>query len=387
MVILYLLAFIALLVGTAAISMALIKPIPVQWLYVHYFIRKPVVWAILGGSLLWVAWMTFTQRAFPVGALIPLGLMVLSVILAYRMHQETAFPAVDFPAMAHDPLQLPLTGDMQLAVIEYGGVTKAYPLDYVIHHHIVNDRFGDAIVALTYCAMCHSIIPFDVTDLGPLFVGSFKNANMIVADRRTKTFFQQATFASIIGPLHPHTLDMIPFQILPWDEVKRLEPLPQIAHITARDLRAFQLPIPGVWKRIMASEATPGLPAKQRDGTYPARTRVIGVMDPSAQPQVAYLKRELIDRGIVKNEALNVIFVARGDSVNAYKGTVSGQAINLSVNQDGTLRDIDSATVWDALGKYRSGPLRADLAPVAISDEYWFSWRAFHPAGTTVRLA
>ena len=387
MAILYLLAFIALLVGTAAISMALIKPVPVAWLYYHYFIRKPVVWAILGGSLLWVAWVTFTQGAFPVGALIPLGLMALSVVLAYRMHQETAFPAVDFPAMAHDPRRLPLTGDMQLAVIEYKGVTKAYPLDYVIHHHIVNDRFGDAVVALTYCAMCRSIIPFDVTDLGPLFVASFKNANMIVADRRTKTFFQQATFASIIGPLHPHTLRMIPFQILPWDDVKQLEPLPQVAHITARDLRAFQLPVPGVWKRIMGSEATPGLPAKERDRTYPARTRVIGVIDPSAQPQVAYLKRELLERGIVKNEALDVVFVARGDSVNAYKGSIGGQAIDLSTDQDGALRDTHSDTVWDVRGKYRSGPLRADLDPVAISDEYWFSWRAFHPASTTIQLA
>ncbi len=105
------------------------------------------------------------------------------------------------------PFQLPLTDDMQLAVIEHGGVTKAYPLDYVIHHHIINDWFGDRIVAVTYCAMCRTIIPFDVTDIGPLFVGSFKNANMIVADKRTKTFFQQATFESIVGRLHPRHAD------------------------------------------------------------------------------------------------------------------------------------------------------------------------------------
>ena len=107
--------------------------------------------------------------------------------------------------MFDDPFLAPLTDDMQLAVIEHGDVTKAYPLDYVVHHHIINDSFGNRIVALTYCAMCRSIIPFDVTDIGPLFVGSFKDANMIVADRRTKTFFQQATFKSIIGRLHPHS--------------------------------------------------------------------------------------------------------------------------------------------------------------------------------------
>ena len=331
MTIMYVLAISSLLVGTAAIYMALIKPFPVQWLYYHYFIRKPVVWTILGGSLLWEIWRALGTGSFRLEAAVPLGLMGLAVVLAYRMHQETAFPAVDFPGMSDDPLQLPLCDDMELAVIEYGGVTKAYPLDYVIHHHIVNDRFGNRVVALTYCAMCRSIIPFDVTDIGPLFVGSFKNANMIVADQRTRTFFQQATFESLIGPLHPHTLTMIPFQILPWDSVKRLETFPQVCHVTQDDFRDFQLPVPGVLKNIMKSEATPGLPSKLRNKSFPARTRVIGVIDPDASLQAVYLKNELAQQGAVKNKELNAVFVALGDTVNAFKGSVTGKSVDLII--------------------------------------------------------
>ena len=87
-----------------------------------------------------------------------------------------------------------------------------------------------------------------------------------------------------------------------------------------------------------------------------------------------------------KNEALNVFFVALGDTVNAFKGSVAGQAIDLSTNKEGALCDADSRTTWDARGKYRSGPLRSNLEIVAISDEYWFSWKAFHPDSTLVRL-
>ena len=58
MIVLYLLAAIALLVGTAAVYMALIRPFPVQWLYYHYFIRKPAAWATLGGALLYVTWLS-----------------------------------------------------------------------------------------------------------------------------------------------------------------------------------------------------------------------------------------------------------------------------------------------------------------------------------------
>ena len=385
-IIYYLLATIALLVGTAAIYMALIKSFPIEWLYYHYFIRKPVVWAIFGGSLLWEAWLTISTGSFRLEASVPLSLMGLAVLLTYRMHQETAFPAVDFPEMSDNPSRLPVADEMMLAVIEHGGVTKAYPLDYVIHHHIINDGFGDRVVSLTYCAMCRSIIPFDVTDIGPLFVGSFKNANMVVADRRTKTFFQQETFESMIGPLHPLTLTMIPFQILPWREIRSLETLPQVCRVTANDFREFQLPLPGVWRKIMASEVTPGLPSRNRDKSFPARTHVIGVIDPIARPQVAYIKSELIQQGVVKNEALNAVFVARGDTVNAFKGSVAGRLIDLATNTDGTLSDIHSGTVWDNRGKYKSGLIKSDLEMLAISDEYWFSWKAFHPRSQLIRL-
>jgi hypothetical protein len=333
-----------------------------------------------------VTWLSLEAGSFPMAAAVPLALIALAVVLTYRMHQESAFPAVDFPAMSDNPLLLPLADDTQLAVIEHGDVTKAYPLDYVIHHHIINDSFEDRTIALTYCAMCRSIIAFDVTEIGPLFVGSFKDANMIVADKRTSTFFQQATFKSIIGRLHPHTLTMIPFQILPWGEIRRGEQLPQVCQVTDDDFREFQLPIPGVWKRIMASEATPGLPSRFRDKSFPARTRVVGVIDSLANPRVAYLKRELVQRGVVKNDALNIFLVALGDTVNAFKGSVLSRSVQLTISTSGGLSDAHSGTTWDARGKYKSGSIMSDLEKLAISDEYWFSWKAFHPSSELIRL-
>lgn len=386
LVFLYALALIALAIGTAAIYMALLRPFPVSWLYHHYFLRKPVVWTLLAAGVAVVAWTSRASGTFPLGALPPLLLLALAVLLTYRMHQETAFPAVDFPAMAADPLALPLRDDMELAVVDHGGVSKAYPLDYVIHHHIVNDHFGDALVALTYCAMCRSIVAFDVTDLGPLFVGSFKNANMIVADRRTKTFFQQATFESLIGPLHPRTLPPVPYQILSWTDVKRLEPLPQVAAIRQADLRAFELPIPGIWRRIVASEATPGLSRSQRDRSFPARTRVVGVLDPAVQPSPVYLKDELLARGIVENEEAGLYLVARNGTINGFAARVDGRELELAFDEHHRLRDRRSGTVWDLRGHRIDGEIGSDLVPVPVSDEYWFSWKRFHPETRIVRL-
>lgn len=386
MIILYLLAIASVLVGTAAIYMALMKPFPVEWLYYHYFVRKPVVWAIFIGTITWTIREAFNMGTFPLWALPPIALMVLAVLSTYKLHQENAFRAVNFPTMAEDATSLPIRDDMQLGIIEYGGVTKAYPLDYVIHHHIINDRFGEHIVALTYCAMCRSIIPFDVTDLGPLFVASFKNANMIMADRKTRTFFQQATFQSIIGKLHPHILTMIPFQILSWRDVKALNPMPQVAKVTKEDFREFQLPIPGVWRKIISSEATPGLRTKDRDRTFPARTHVIGIIDKIAQPPVVYLKKELLKHGVTINKELAVSLLAFNDTVLAFKNTLDGDVLNIRQNSDNTLSDESNGTVWDIRGKFLEGRVAADLEPIALSDEYWFSWKLFHPQSQLIRL-
>jgi hypothetical protein len=180
---------------------------------------------------------------------------------------------------------------------------------------------------------------------------------------------------------------MIPFQILPWREVKSLAKLPQVAHVTERDLRAFQLPIPGVWKKIVASEATPGLPAKQRDKSFPARTRVVGIIDPVARSKAVYLKRELTDRKFVRNEALDAYLIATGDTVNAFRGSIAGEPVLLSTEKNGAMRDTKSGTLWDVRGKYVSGPIKSDLSLLAISDEYWFSWKAFHADSELIRLA
>jgi hypothetical protein len=209
---------------------------------------------------------------------------------------------------------------------------------------------------------------------------------MIVADRRTKTFFQQATFQSIIGKLHPHTLTMIPFQILSWGEIKRLNPVPQIVKVTEQDFREFQLPVPGLWKKIMASDVTPGLPSKYRDKSFPSRTHVIGVIDPIAKPQIVYLKEELMKRGVIKNEELDVFFVAVNNTVLSFKNSLDGRSLNITLNPDKTLSDISSGTVWNIRGKHIKGEIRSDLEPVALSDEYWFSWKKFHPDSKLIRV-
>ena len=381
----YILAFIALLIGTAAIYMALIEAFPISWLYYHYFIRKSINWSIFIGVLLWAIFITYQDNEFPTWSIAPIIISGFALILTYKMHQDKVFPAVFFPEIAKDPEKLPLNYNMEMAVIEYEGITKCYPLDYVIHHHIINDYFKEKTVALTYCAMCRSIIPFDVTEIGPLFVGSFKDANMIIADKKTKTFFQQATFKSLIGKLHPHELTIIPFQILSWSEVKKTIVNPQVVKVSEKDFKEFELPVPGIWKKIITSESTPGLSSKNRDKTFPARTHVIGIIDNSIDEKVVYLKKEVLLKKIIENKEYGFFLIGVGKTVNAFKNSLNSQKLEINIDND-ELLDTKSNTKWNIRGKYVSGNIKKNLKSIAISDEYWFSWVKFHDKLKLIRL-
>ena len=377
MIILYITALVSLVIGMGAIF-TLVEKFPLKLLYYHYHIRKPLIWSIFIASFVYQ--LAFSSNGFSANAIPPLIIIGISVILTYKVHQSNWFKAVYFPKMTDDLDKLPLSDDQEIALIEYEGIIKAYPLNYVIHHHIVNDKFKDKTVALTYCAMCRSIIPFDVTDIGPLFVASFKNANMIVADKKTGTFFQQASFNSVIGKLHPHSLKMITFQILPWKTVKEIKEPIQVAIINKNDLRPFKLPMPGVWKKVMSSELTPGL--SNKDKTFPSKTPIIGIIDTSINANVFYLKSEVLQYTVVKNEAFGFTLICIGNTVNGFKS----RNIYLTLKDNQIIEDALSKTNWDITGKYIAGILKSDLKAIAISDEYWFSWKKFHPNSKLLRL-
>lgn len=386
---LWVLAVLALAVGMAAIYLAIIEAVPLAWLYWHARLRKPILWAIVlvGALLVW----TGIHDGAPVGRLLlPFALQALGLLMGYRVHQEVVFDAVMFPPRTTD-LDASPVDDMEVALLEVDGDLRAYPLAYVEHHHIVNDRFGSGpdarIIALTFCAMCRTIIAFDVTDIGPLYVASYKNGNMVVGDRKTRTFFQQATFKSVIGPRHPHTLTFYPSQILPWGAAKRLNPPPSIVAVTPHDLRRFELPIPGLWQRILHSEVTPGLSAASRDRRFPARTRVLGIT--LSGREWVYRKQAVIDRGSVTNREGDFCLIATGDTVTGFRTTLGDQVdqpLRLVPHDADKILDEAGGTMWDRRGRYLSGPRHADLTPVPVSDEFWFAWSRFHPNAKLVTL-
>jgi len=130
----------------------------------------------------------------------------------------------------------------------------------------------------------------------------------------------------------------------------------------------------------MSSELTPGL--SNKDKTFPSKTQIIGITDTSINECVFYLKSELLQQRIVKNEKLNFTLISIGNTVIGFKT----KSINLVFRNNQLIEDTITKSTWDITGKYLNGDIKNDLEKISISDEYWFSWKKYHPKSKLLRL-
>jgi len=69
-------------------------------------------------------------------------------------------PSIDDPAFV--PVsEAALAKREPVIALEIDGDARAYPLSVMTFHEIVNDRFGDRPVLVTYCPLCNAAIVFD----------------------------------------------------------------------------------------------------------------------------------------------------------------------------------------------------------------------------------
>lgn len=112
--------------------------------------------------------------------------------------------------------------------LELDGTAKAYPLQILIWHEIVNDRIGDTPVSVTYCPLCNSSVVFDRRIDGTLLdfgtTGLLRNSDLVMYDRQTETWWQQFTGEGIVGTHTGRELKMIPSRVTAFEDFHEVHP-------------------------------------------------------------------------------------------------------------------------------------------------------------------
>ncbi|KIC08485.1 hypothetical protein RA19_20580 [Leisingera sp. ANG-M1] len=142
---------------------------------------------------------------------------------------KDGIPALDRPEFGAAAKERRLQPREPVITLEIEGAKpRAYPLRYLTWHEIVNDEVAGVPVAVTYCPLCNSAVTFDRrTRAGVLsfgVTGKLRYSDMVMYDRETQSWWQQALGTGIVGEMSGQRLASLPSWVESWEEFKARNP-------------------------------------------------------------------------------------------------------------------------------------------------------------------
>ena len=142
---------------------------------------------------------------------------------------KDGIPAIDAPTfVAAANADAWLDNREPVIALTVGEETRAYPIQILIWHEIVNDEIGGVPVAVTFCPHCNTAVVFDrridgrTLDFGT--TGKLRNSDLVMYDRQTESWWQQFGGEALAGRYTGTELQQLPASIVAWAEFKRRHP-------------------------------------------------------------------------------------------------------------------------------------------------------------------
>lgn len=108
------------------------------------------------------------------------------------------------------------------------GISKAYPVQILNYHEIVNDKLGTEPVVITYCPLCGTGMAFSSrvknTHYSFGVSGLLYNSDMLLYDRQTESLWSQIMKQAIAGPNIGTLLRQLPLTHTSWSDWQRRHP-------------------------------------------------------------------------------------------------------------------------------------------------------------------
>ena len=256
------------------------------------------------------------------------------------------------------------------------GAATAYPVQYMGYHHQVRDQVGNTAVMVTYCNVCRTGRVFS-----PLLNGQAEqfrlvgmdHFNAMFEDATTGSWWRQVSGEAVAGPLHGTQLAELSSNQTTLREWLVLHPNSQVMQPDSTfatdyaDMDSYDL----------------GLGRGPLTGTdtlsWNDKSWVVGLQT-SPHAAKAYdwnrLKRERAINDTIGDQPVVVVLAADGQSFFAFRRPNSAAIFSL---QQDTLVGADQA--WRLTGQAITAATD-DLPKLQAYQEFWHSWRTFHPYTT-----
>ncbi|HHO55426.1 MAG TPA: DUF3179 domain-containing protein [Trueperaceae bacterium] len=328
--------------------------------------------------------------------------------------------------------------DEPIAVLSIGDETKAYPIQILTWHEIINDTIGGRPVTVSFCPLCNSTIAFDrriplsqaaldnlltinpdveLSDPSKEFLAKYKdlgedadsivklaevtfgvsgmlyNSNLLMFDTVSSTLWSQILAQGNVGTLTNTQLLRIPTQILSFSELQ--ESFPK-ALVLSRDTGHSRRYGSNPYVGYDLVDSRPFLFDKLVDDRMLAKTRIVSVE--IADEAVAYKYETLAENNLVNdliadkpivvfwqaglNSALDASQIKNSKDVGevgVFSRELNGKVLEFEYKND-VFKDKQTGSTWNILGQAIDGELKgSNLDPIIHDNTLWFAWAAFKP--------
>ena len=310
-------------------------------------------------------------------------------------------PSLDNPTFeAAAEARLWLANNEPIISVEINGEARAYPLQILTWHEIVNDELGGVPIAVTFCPLCNSALVFDRRFDGEIYEfgtsGLLRKSDLVMYDRTTESLWQQFTGEGIVGEHAGRQLDFVPSSIVSFADFQKAFPASVILSQDTGFNRAYgDNPYAGY----DSIDSSPFLFDGELDGRLLPMARVVTVSLPDVD--LAYPVDTLSDVGVINDvqgeqklaifhtdgtsSALGTTVIANAEDVGAtgvFDPNVGEESLTF-IKEGDRIVDEQTGSEWNILGKAIDGPLAGEsLTPIVHADHFWFSWAAFKPDTT-----
>jgi hypothetical protein len=224
------------------------------------------------------------------------------------------------------------------------GKSRAYPVAIMNWHEVVNDRFGEESVAITYCPLCGTGVAFldpgRAGESGFGVSGLLYNSDVLLYDRQTESLWSQLLRQAVSGPRKGERLTAVPLAHTSWGAWRAEHPQTRVLSRDTGNRRDYDRdPYAGY-----GENQDIYFPINASSRRYHPKERVLGLE---------------IDGRFKAYPFAELSFAGRTEIRDRFAGS------KLTIRFD---PDAESARAYGEDGR--------ELAGVT---GFWFAWYAFHP--------
>ena len=334
----------------------------------------------------------FTKHSVPLEEIIPGG------------PGKDGIPAIDKPEFlpASDKPEWLDDSEPVIALImksKAGGeIARAYPIQILIWHEIVNDEVAGVPVSVTFCPLCNASVVFDrrlegrVLDFGT--TGKLRKSDMVMYDRQTESWWQQFLGKGIVGEMTGKVLTVVPSRIMAWKDFHMTWP---DGRVLSKDTGYFRNYGVNPYQGYDDINKSPFLLYERPDPRLQPMDRVAVLK--TSNGYRAYPYSALEKSGVVHDvvEGKPVVFLTKKNtrspldrrlisqsrlmiSAQAFSPVVGDQELEFFTSLDGKILDRQTNSIWSLTGHATSGLFTGQrLEAIPTETHFAFAWLVFRP--------